>query len=154
MATKNPNKKTRAVKQRRNSAKQPTGKPFEKGNPHVFKPGVSGNPAGRPKSRALSEELRARLREQYPGKDDATYATMVARKLIDLAVAGEIPAIKEVFDRVEGKPRQAIDLSTDERKRRMVTDAVERLMDETGMDRDQAEEELTKLVPEAKQWIH
>src|SRR5215510_7557364 len=80
-----------------------------RGNPANLKPwkkGQSGNPAGRPKKRNLSEELRARAEEQYPGRDDATYARIVAEKLFDLAVAGDLGAIKEVFDRIEGRPRQ------------------------------------------------
>jgi hypothetical protein len=35
-----------------------------------------------------------------------TYARLVARKLIDLALAGDMRAIKEINDRVEGKPHQ------------------------------------------------
>jgi hypothetical protein len=35
-----------------------------------------------------------------------TYARLVARKLIDLALAGDLRAIKEINDRVEGKPHQ------------------------------------------------
>lgn len=36
---------------------------------------------------------------------------LIARKLIDLAAAGDVPAIKEVNDRVDGKAPQAVDLS-------------------------------------------
>lgn len=39
--------------------------------------------------------------------------TLIAEKLADQAVAGEIQAIKEVWDRIEGKPAQAIALGQD-----------------------------------------
>jgi hypothetical protein len=75
-----------------------------------FAKGASGNPAGRPKSRTLSEELRVRLEEKYPGQTLETYARMIAIALIDKAIEGDVAAIRECFDRTEGKPRQALDV--------------------------------------------
>jgi hypothetical protein len=118
-----------------------------------WKTGQSGNPAGRPKSRTLSEELRARLQEQYPGKPAATYGRMVAHKLIDLAIDGEIGAIKEVYDRVEGKPRQAIDISVEDKKREMVENALAALMADTGIERDEAIERLAAVAPQVSELI-
>jgi Family of unknown function (DUF5681) len=146
--------KLRVDKQRGNNAKKPRGKPFEKGNQVGFKPGVSGNPGGRPKSRALSEELRARLQQQYPGRGETTYGRLVAEKLVDLAIDGEIAAIREIFDRIEGKPRQAIDLTADEQRRKLVENAIAALMAETNVSREQAIDELVALIPEAAKWIH
>jgi hypothetical protein len=142
-------------KQRRINAKKPSGKPFEKGNRIGFQPGKSGNPAGRPKSRTLSEELRARLEEEYPDRPDATYGRMVAETLVDMAIkdGGSIAAISEIFDRVEGRPRARLDVSVEEQKRKMVESALDALMRETGVDRDLAIKDLLDLVPEASQWI-
>src|SRR5262249_27720519 len=100
----------RTVKQSESTAKKPRGKPFEKRHVYAWKPGQSGNPAGRPKARTLSEELRAKLQEQYPGRDDVTYGQMLTHKLIEIAIAGDRGAIKECFDRVDGKSRQPVNL--------------------------------------------
>ena len=51
-----------------------------------FRKGVSGNPGGRPRTRVLSEALRAQLGEMKP--DDPagrTYAEIVAANLIEIA---------------------------------------------------------------------
>jgi len=147
-------KKKSADKQRSSTGKgRDSAGRFVKGNDQGFQPGRSGNPHGRPKKRTLSEELRARAEEQYAGRDDATYARTVAEKLFDLAVAGEIAAIKEIFDRLEGRPRQAIELSADEQKRKLIENAIDVLMRETGVERDTAVKDLLDLVPEASQWI-
>src|SRR5688572_1222656 len=44
--------------------KKARGKPFAKGNEFAFKPGQSGNPAGRPKVRTLSDTYRTCLAEK------------------------------------------------------------------------------------------
>lgn len=35
----------------------------------------------------------------------------IARKLVDKAIEGDVPAIKEINDRVDGKAHQSIDMS-------------------------------------------
>jgi Family of unknown function (DUF5681) len=106
--------KKQTVKSRKsragNSAKTARGKPFEKGNVHAFKPGQSGNSRGRPLD-TITPHLRAIVQKQYPGLDEITYGEMVAHRLIGLAVSGELGAIREVLDRLEGKPRQALDIT-------------------------------------------
>jgi hypothetical protein len=104
-------KKSRAVKQRRNSAKRTRGKPFEKGNPHAWKPGQSGNPTGRPKSVTLSEACRKSLASPVPRDPQGrTYAEVIADKMVAAAARGSINAAKELADRTEGRPRQALDV--------------------------------------------
>lgn len=61
-----------------------------------FQPGQSGNPAGRPKSKPISDRLRAAL--------EAGDADVIASKLLEGAKQGEISFIKEILDRIEGKP--------------------------------------------------
>jgi hypothetical protein len=75
-----------------------------------FQKGESGNPQGRPKTTRLTDALREQVAEQLQGAPERTIADAIARKLIKLALEGEIAAIREVFDRTEGKPKQAIDL--------------------------------------------
>lgn len=75
----------------------------------------SPNPGGRPKSRLLSEALRARLGEVKP--DDPTgrtFAEIVAENLINIACKqgpGAVAAINEIGDRLEGRPTQAVQIS-------------------------------------------
>lgn len=74
--------------------------------------GKSGNPAGRPK-------------EPEPGEDNGlidmliwrlgrTGSKAIADKLIELAKDGDLDAIKYIYDRIEGRPRQAIVKETKE----------------------------------------
>jgi Family of unknown function (DUF5681) len=84
--------------------------------PHRFKPGQSGNPSGRPKN-VLSKAIRKKLEEVEEGQDK-TVAERVTDRLVDLALAGNIEAIKLLGDRSEGRPRQSISVDTDERERR------------------------------------
>jgi hypothetical protein len=80
-----------------------------------FKPGQSGNPSGRPKN-VLSKAIRKKLEEV----DDAgkSVAEQITDRLVDLALAGNIEAIKLLGDRSEGRPRQSISLDTDEWSKR------------------------------------
>ncbi len=77
--------------------------------PTQFKPGVSGNPNGRPK-KPLSERLLARLLE-----DGSKETAHVVESLLSHAKSGNektasasVKAITEIFDRVEGKVPQAL----------------------------------------------
>ncbi len=80
-----------------------------------FKPGQSGNPAGRPKKALLSDALRRQLAEAVQGAPEKTIAEHIARALIREAVSGNVQAIREIGDRTEGKPAQAIALDLDVR---------------------------------------
>ncbi len=92
--------------QRRNSDKRLQNlKPFPKG--------VSGNPAGRPRKALLSDALRRQLAEALPNAPEKTIAEVIARALIREAVAGNVQAIREVGDRSEGKPAQALAIDLD-----------------------------------------
>ena len=81
---------------------------FKKGGP-------SPNPGGRPKSRLLSEALRARLAQSKP--DDPTgrtFAEVVAHNLVEIACsrgAGAVTAANEIADRIEGRPTQRLDVN-------------------------------------------
>ncbi len=75
-----------------------------------FPKGVSGNPNGRPKITKLTEALREQLAEEMPNAPEETQAEAIARALIRAALKGDVQAIREIADRTEGKPRQAIDV--------------------------------------------
>lgn len=78
-----------------------------------WKPGVSANPGGRPKKTPITDELRALLDElhpnqkKYPGK---TRARVIAEQQLEQAETGDLSTQREIADRVEGKPAQALTL--------------------------------------------
>lgn len=75
-----------------------------------FPKGQSGNPNGRPKLTRLTDALRQQLAENSPDAKDTTIAEVIAGALIREAMSGNVQAAKEIADRTEGKPKQAIDL--------------------------------------------
>jgi hypothetical protein len=76
---------------------------------------VSGNPAGRPRKALLSDALRRQLALAAPGMPEKIQAETIAAALIAEAIAGNVQAIREVGDRSEGKPAQAIALDLEVR---------------------------------------
>lgn len=85
-----------------------------------YKPGQSGNPAGRPKN-TLTAAYRRMLGQPFPGDAAGrTYAEVIAEAVGAKAARGEERAAKEIEDRVIGKARQHITLAADRR------DAIER----------------------------
>jgi len=90
--------------------------PWKEGDP-------SPNPTGRPKgSRNLSTILRAMLEEDVEilnddgVKEKKQFQDAIIQKLVKKAAAGEIKAITEIFDRVEGKAKQEISMNLETRK--------------------------------------
>ena len=80
-----------------------------------FEKGKSGNPKGRPKgARSLSTILREMLEEPIDivvdgKKERREFREVIIRKLLKKANDGDMRAIQEIFDRVEGKAQQKID---------------------------------------------
>ncbi|GHT94202.1 hypothetical protein FACS1894141_0420 [Spirochaetia bacterium] len=76
-----------------------------------FEPGQSGNPGGRPKrDTSLTGILRKELNKK--GADKVAKKTRIVGKLIELAEAGDIPALKYLWDRVDGKARETMEITT------------------------------------------
>jgi hypothetical protein len=79
-----------------------------------FQPGVVSNPRGRPKKGLITRELE-RLLESEP-LEGRTWAEGIATILLSIAndkkasPQARIAAIKEIADRVEGRPMQPIRL--------------------------------------------
>lgn len=74
-----------------------------------FMPGQSGCPGGRPKKQPLTRALEAQLGDPAPNDPKGlTRAQKIADALIKLAERGNVPAAKEIADRVEGKVPQAL----------------------------------------------
>lgn len=82
-----------------------------KGKPPLetrFKKGVSGNPAGRPKSNL--GKLLAKYMEKTPAGLKETYAELFVKKCLKLALEdGDVEIIKYIWDRLEGKIPQDVE---------------------------------------------
>lgn len=74
-----------------------------------FVPGKSGNPAGRPKKLPITDAIRQELEKR--GRYNLTNDVGIARVLVQLALAGDMDAIREIADRSEGKSRQRSEIS-------------------------------------------
>ncbi len=74
-----------------------------------FKPGQSGNPAGRPKGsgkKLFTDALRAAL-------EDPKKIQELIGAILEKALKGDIYAIREIVDRLEGKAEQSIKAEVD-----------------------------------------
>jgi hypothetical protein len=73
-----------------------------------FKPGESGNPAGRAAgSKNMSTILKELLDEEIEiDGEKIPFKSAIVKKLVRKANAGNLKAIQEIFDRTEGKAKQ------------------------------------------------
>lgn len=72
-----------------------------------FAPGQSGNPGGKPKrAKIFTQSLLTALKRV--DEENVEAIQRIADKLVTLAATGDVQAIKEVADRVEGKVPQGI----------------------------------------------
>jgi hypothetical protein len=74
-------------------------------------PGRSGNPNGRPRTSGLLNVLRETV--QSVTEEGRTVEERLVEALIEEALAGKhrLAAIVAVFDRLEGKPKQSVEMS-------------------------------------------
>jgi hypothetical protein len=102
--------------------KQTDGK-FATGNSigKKFPSGTSGNPSGRPRLTKLTEALREQLSEEMPNAPERTVAEAIARTLIREAISGNIAAVKECFDRAEGKAPINLDVGNKDGEPLLIT---------------------------------
>lgn len=84
-----------------------------------FKPGHPGGP-GRPKgSVSLTTKLRQQLGQEAKFKDrepghGITYADILAKKVVDMALAGDARMITLIYDRIDGKVPENLGASQDD----------------------------------------
>ena len=88
-----------------------------------FVPGQSGNPKGKPKgARSLTTILRELLETEVEAevegqKTRITFQESIIRKLLQKANKGEIKAITEILDRVEGKAKQELTMNVEQTRK-------------------------------------
>jgi hypothetical protein len=120
-----------------------------------FKKGQSGNPAGRPKSALYSDALRRKL-SQIDETDEhepkRSYAEILAEKAILKAKEGDIQALAHVADRTEGKPRQTLLLTLEQREK--FETAISGIMAETKCSREEAIATLSLFKPEVSELLN
>jgi hypothetical protein len=103
-------KKDNAVKQQKNSVKEVPGRPFKKGE--------SGNPNGRPKKElCFTEELKRKLSQitkhdkDLPVEEQRTRLQAICDKILEQAEGGDHYAHNLIFERIEGKVKEQLELS-------------------------------------------
>ena len=76
---------------------------------------VGGQPGNKnaAKSRLFDDAIRRALKQRDLETGDGETLRMIAEKLIDMALAGDISAFREARDTVDGKPMQAVELKAD-----------------------------------------
>ena len=78
-----------------------------------FKKGQSGNPHGRPKKEYCLTDI---LKDQGNVEDVSTEEGKISRKqaiaqkLWSMAMDGDVQALKYVYDRIDGKPKESVNL--------------------------------------------
>jgi hypothetical protein len=85
---------------------------FVPGHPWRWKPGQSGNPAGRPRRpnpAILSDVLRDGLTQPSPKAPGKTYAEVIGNLILNAAAGGNAKTINALLDRTEGRPRRIIE---------------------------------------------
>lgn len=73
-----------------------------------FVPGISGNPDGRPKGKTITEVVRARA--EAMGDDGKPLKEKLADVLITMAMNGDLRALELIWNYLDGKPKQEIDI--------------------------------------------
>lgn len=107
-----------------------------------FQPGQVANPQGRNSYGGLvTDNLRNKLLELIPNADGKTIAAAIADKLVELALDGDLPAIKELLDRTEGRAKQHLEMDV------AVTDW-RQIVAANGISKDELENEIKLILSE------
>ena len=75
-------------------------------------PGTILNPNGRPPRAWTMSTLIEEALEEVEEKTGKSFKSLVAKRLAHMAVGGDIQAIKEINDRIDGRPQQKTDITT------------------------------------------
>jgi Family of unknown function (DUF5681) len=80
-----------------------------------FQPGQSGNPKGRPRDIVTQAYRRLLAKADPSDPENRAYAETLAEQMIIKAKGGDVRAMKEITDRVQGKAAQLIEISSERR---------------------------------------
>ena len=97
--------------------KKLNGKPEKSGKKEVkkdtrFKPGQSGNPAGKPKGTvSITSAIKAELLK-IPPEQKKTWLDLTVKRIMQKAVAeGDVQMIRTLWNYVDGLPKGTVDLT-------------------------------------------
>jgi hypothetical protein len=76
----------------------------------TWKKGQSGNPKGRAKDKIWGDAIRIAVNEAYEDGDKKKLRVL-ADKLVDKALGGDIAALGKSVTGLDGKPAQAVEMS-------------------------------------------
>jgi Family of unknown function (DUF5681) len=129
-------------------------RPGQSGNPATqFKPGQSGNPAGRPKT-SLTADLRKVLGTVVPDDPQGrTYNELIAHQICERAAKGDVRATTLVWERLEGKATQPIEVNSDA-KREWWLNMVEDISRKHGKPREKVIQDIINREPEAAELLN
>lgn len=74
----------------------------------MFEAGKSGNPGGRPKHKPFQEALRMEMLAAERGEECIAPVGSLRWNARELLKKGDVPSIREIADRLDGKVAQAI----------------------------------------------
>lgn len=90
----------------------------------LWEKGTSGNPGGRPKTKRWAEAIKKALSTNPIGEPNLELLEAVSEALVIAAKAGDMQAIKEIGDRIDGKvPQGLIGGDEDDTPIRVVTNS-------------------------------
>lgn len=92
-----------------------TGKQTQADKPWLWKPGQSGNPSGRPKTVSLTAIMLRKLKEEHPDEPEKIRAEKVVEAALKQAESGNFQMFKEIWDRVDGKVADKLEVTRDEK---------------------------------------
>ena len=102
-----------------------------------FQLGQSGNPGGRKKTKLYQDALlRVLMRDANDIPNGKTVLDQVASTQIGLALKGDTTAIKDIGDRLDGKPAQAIVGGDDDDNPVVIINRIERVLIDNANHRD------------------
>ena len=88
----------------------------------VFRTGSSGNPGGRPKAKDYSDALRI-VGNEIDAATNKKKLRIMAEKMFELAMAGDVSAAREIGDRLEGKAIASLAITSPEPDVRDMSDS-------------------------------
>ncbi len=101
---------------------------------YTWKAGQSGNPSGKIKgTKNLSTQLKEILDLEIEGIDTISGETISApvryflnNRLLRNALNGDNRALQEIYDRLEGKPKQKLDITADMKVKGLLCEAIKK----------------------------
>ena len=86
----------------------------------MFKPGISGNPKGRPRrGEAITDLLRVKIEEKTPEKNISRKERII-EKLISMSESGNLEAIRYLINRLDGSPVAQVNIGQSEIDNRLI----------------------------------